>query len=154
MSKPVVPYDQLELALMWASDGGGFGNAAWIRRSDGRIIYEGGDADPDDDEPAPADLGDESRYVALPDARELDLGNALAFAFADEVAPSLRDAVRDAFRRKGAWRAFRDLVDRAGLDEAWHRYKDRETRRALVRWARAEGFEVPGEPVDDADRDG
>jgi predicted enzyme related to lactoylglutathione lyase len=148
MGKVAVLLADLNFALMWVSDDGGFGNRAFIGRRDGRLFLDGDAVDRDAEGPLPDDVADEALYAEVPNARTLDLGNALAFAFTDEVAPRLRDAVRAAFRRRGAWRAFRDLLTRERLDDAWHAFKDRETRRALVRWARDEGFEVPGEPPD------
>ena len=148
MGKVTVSLDDLEFALMWVSGGDGFGSRAVFRRSDGKMFCDGAAAEPDVQEPMPDDADDGALYAEVPDSRSLDLGNALAFAFVEQSAPRLAAQVHAVFGRRGAWRAFRDLLDRNGLDDAWHAFKDRETRQALVRWARDEGFEVPGQPAE------
>jgi hypothetical protein len=143
MAKVRLRYLDLQDAYMYACGAAEFDVAAFIRRSDGQVFVSG--LDDGDEAELPADLGDEQLYAAVPDQRSLDLGNALAFAFAEQLAPQLVDAVHDVFRRRGAWRVFRDLLDRRGLTEAWYAFKDDAERAALTQWAQDEGFEIVDE---------
>lgn len=96
-----------------------------------------------DDEPElPDDIDDDTRYVAFPDKRELDLGRPLVFDFADRIAPHLADAVHSAFARRGAYRAFKNLLERHGLLPVWHAFEDEATKAALTRWAQEHGVTV------------
>jgi hypothetical protein len=143
-NRVLVDYDDLSLAVDWVSSDG-FDNAAYVRRADGKIFLGGDPEVVDLPEPLPDNLEDETQFVVVPDRRDLDLGQALVFAFARSISAAFYDDVRDAFRRRGAWRAFRDLLDARGLTDAWHAFEDRETRAALTQWLHDEGFGVAGE---------
>ena len=140
---PSISLKDLEFALEWASERHSDCSAA-LRRSDGAIFYLGGDSDysEPDAEPPPSDIGDPDKYLELPTRHDLDLGQPLVFDFVDAQAPALRDAVQDIFRRRGAYSRFKDLLEQQGLLERWHHYSDEETKAALQRWARDNGFEV------------
>jgi len=151
MSKPkptaTLPYSELAFAYEWISGGEQGGNTSCIRRSDGKVFIAGDAVDEDEMEPMPDNAGNVGLYAALPNRRDLGLGTAVARRFADEFAPQLREAVDDAFRKRGAWRAFRNLLESHGLSDAWHAFEESAARTALIDWAREEGFQVP----DDSD---
>lgn len=96
----------------------------------------------DDEPPLPDDIDDDTRYVAFPDKRELDLGRPLVFDFVDEIAPHLAEAVHTAFGRRGAYRTFKNLLERHDLLDRWHAYEDAATKAALTRWAQDYGITV------------
>jgi len=96
----------------------------------------------DDEPPLPDDIDDDTRYVELPDKRELDLGRDLVFDFVDKIAPHLADAVLAAFGRRGAYRAFKAILERHGLLGTWDAFEDEATKTALTGWAQAHGFTV------------
>lgn len=52
------------------------------------------------------------------------------------------DAVHDAFRRRGAWSRFMDMLDAKDLLQAWYEYENQATVEALSDWAEGEGFAV------------
>jgi hypothetical protein len=134
-----VSLDQLELALGWAS-ARDFMSAAYVDRRTGEVHFVGGD-DPMENA-LPDDVDDDPNYARVPDKHDLDLGNALAFRFARDFAPELVDAVHDAFRRRGAWSRFKDMLDAKDLRQAWYEYENRATVEALTDWAEGEGFTV------------
>src|SRR5712664_2503754 len=55
----------------------------------------------------PEDIDNDEKYLAIPDARELDLGKPLAVDFARQVLPEDVDEVRRIFSRKGAYASFK-----------------------------------------------
>lgn len=92
------------------------------------------------DEEPPDDLEDEDKYLRIPDKRELDLGSRLVFAFAREVGRY--DEVSELFSRRGAYRRFKDSLDRWGLAEKWYAFQDAATKKALRDWCQENGIRV------------
>lgn len=84
-------------------------------------------------DPAPEDL-DTDRYIHLPHKNDLDLGHALVFSFAREFLPDRYEDISDIFRRKGAYRRFKSLLERQGMLDQWHRYEEQATEAALREW--------------------
>jgi hypothetical protein len=122
---------------------------AWINAQTGAIRIR--IPDTDGDEPPP---DDDPTWHAVPNGRDLDLKQALVWRFVRHVCPAEEDAVRRCFSRRGAWRAFKDLLARRGLLDRWHDFQDHETRQALLAWTVAEGLAViepppPGKCLED-----
>ena len=135
---PRVSIGELEDALMWTSTSPEFYCRALISLDDGRIWLRNVDGWVEGDAP---DEG--ADYLEVPHKNDLDLGRELALRFADDAAPRhVADDVYDAFRRKGAYRRFKDLLDRHDLLEAWYEYERRATIDALERWAAENGLVV------------
>jgi hypothetical protein len=137
---PALDLDALEQAVDWVSGGVEFGNEAYVNRQTGRIIWVGDGVESEEEEET-EDLEDGTTYLAVPRRNELDLGKTLALAFAEEHLGSHAAEARDLFRRRGAYRNFKYLVERHGLLEVWYRYEDSATQQALEQWAKDNGFE-------------
>ena len=75
--------------------------------------------------------------LSVPQKHDLDLGNPFVFRFAEEYLPDLYQEVRDMFHHKGAYSRFKDLLDRQGQLDAWHRYEEQATEAALREWCQA-----------------
>ncbi len=88
----------------------------------------------DIEETHPEDIHDPGLYLFVPQKHDLDLGNRLVFRFVEDHLPDLYQNVRDIFRQKGAFSRFKDLLQRQGQLEAWHRYEERSTEAALREW--------------------
>lgn len=123
----VFAFDTIEMAFEYAS----FDNEVYLDRHTGKSIYLSPDGDADEE---PEDLDDDTRYVAVPNKSELDLGSRLAIEFTAKAAPLLLDDVREAFRGRGGFRRFKDLLDRHHLLDAWHEYQADQERTALMQW--------------------
>ena len=95
------------------------------------------------DEEPPDALEDEDKYLRMPDKRDLDLGSRLVFAFAREVGR--HDEVREIFSRRGAYRRYKDSLDRWGLAEKWYAFQDAATKEALRGWCQENGIRVKEE---------
>ena len=135
---PTVSLDQLQGAVEWVS-GDIFDNEAYICRQTGRIYWIGGDSGMIDEEAVPEDVHDNDKYLPVPDKRDLDLGKQLAFDFASEYLAQYYDDVRDMFRRKGAYRRFKALLEQKELIEKWYRYSDEHEAKALAKWCATKG---------------
>ena len=134
----MVTLDDLHLALLWVS--GAPDSQAYLDRVTGEIYYTGTYAD--EKQPIPDDLEDGERYISLPGQRDLDLGQRLVFRFVEETMPQAYDQVRQIFHSRGAYRRFKDLLDRAGMLEQWHRYEEQAVLKALREWCSENGIDV------------
>ncbi|TWU41687.1 hypothetical protein Poly51_63820 [Rubripirellula tenax] len=126
----VFAFDTIEMAFDYANFDDR-SNDAYLDRHTGSSLYFSMLGDSDDE---PDDFDDTTRYVAIPDTRDFGLGSQLAVQFASEIAPALLDDVRDAFGGRGAFRRFKDLLDRNGLLESWYEYQAGHERKAILQW--------------------
>ncbi len=139
---PTVSLDELKNAMEWESSDF-MDNEAYICRQTGQIYWVAGDPGViDEEEEVPEDIHDADKYIPVPDKRYLDLGNQLAFDFTSQYLAERYDDVRGMFRRKGAYRRFKDVLERNGLLEEWYRYSDERAAKALAEWCESEGLSV------------
>ncbi len=141
-----ISMEDLESALLW-TEADSFGECrAWLCRASGRLYTDGHD-DPEDSE-LPDDIEDASRYAEVPGKRDLDLGQSLVFRFVLAQAPQLESDTEAIFRRRGAYRRFKDLLERHDLLQRWYDFENRATCEALAEWAESEGFVVANDDED------
>lgn len=140
MQKPLVSFNDLMMALEFVSAGDIGDHAAYVSRETGAIYWES-EYD-DEQEELPDDIGDPERYAVVPNKYDLDLGKALVERFARKRIPELYDEVMHCFRRKGAYSRYKDLLERAGRLEEWHKFEEQEKRAALIGWCQEEGLEL------------
>jgi hypothetical protein len=136
---PTIDLDDLENAMMLMGDTTDDAEA-WVKRSTG-VVYVRSDLAGEEDD-LPEDLGATDDYIAVPDARELDLGNELAFAFTRAEIPQHYERVREIFRKKGAYANFSRLLDASNVRDKWHKFRDEQTRQALRDWCREHGLQA------------
>ncbi|MGH8214739.1 MAG: UPF0158 family protein [Rhodanobacteraceae bacterium] len=133
MSEQVpVKLDDLEDALLFVGSGDMFGNAAWVCRETGAVLWHSDETD--DFDPLPENIDDEDRYVAVPDKHELGLGKPLALEFARAHLPACYEQVCGMFAHRGAYARFKDLLDRHASLDAWYQWEAEQTRQALRAW--------------------
>ncbi|MGB5438038.1 MAG: UPF0158 family protein [Gammaproteobacteria bacterium] len=137
-------YDDLYMAVDFVSSGASLDACAYICRETGKIWYESDDSF--EEEVLPDDIGDTNKYAEVPDKRYLDLGKQLALDFVLQELPGHYEKVDSIFRRRGAYSRFKDLLCEHGALDAWYRFEESATRKALCAWAKEEGFEVQLEP--------
>jgi hypothetical protein len=90
----------------------------------------------------PDDIEDETKYIAIPDKKSLDLGKPLVLDFAREYLPDDFDDVRDIFSKRGAYRKFRALVIQRDVLQRWYDFEAKATERALREWCEANSIEL------------
>lgn len=134
-AKTTVKLSDLLDAFIWVSAGSIGDNGAFICRETGRIYWTSHLIELDD--PPPEDIGDASRYLAVPHKYDFDLGTALVFRFVDDHLAGDYDTVAGFFRHKGAYRKFTDFLDRCDALDAWHQYAGKATEEALREWSQA-----------------
>lgn len=137
---PTTNLDQLRNAMEWVSTNI-LDNEACICRQTGKIYLIAGDPGMiDEEDQVPEDIHDGDKYRPIPDRGDLDLGNRLAFDFTSQHLPERYRDVRDMFRSSGAYRRFKDFLERKELLEEWYRYSDEQESKALTEWCETEGF--------------
>lgn len=136
----MVTLSELQEALLFVSGDMGGDNEALLNRLTGEIHYRGSFVD--DEDLIPADLDDAEKYISIPTAHDLDLGQRLVFRFVADAMPEAYDQVRQIFSRKGAYGRFKDMLNRAGKLEDWHRYEDEAGLSALREWCQENGIAV------------
>ena len=141
MSKQTpVKLDALEDALQFVASGEMFGNAAWVCRETGAVLWHSDEFD--EFGPLPEDIDDAERYVPVPDQHELDLGKPLALEFARTQLPPCYEQVCAIFAHRGAYARFKDLLERQQSLDAWHQWEAEQTRQALRAWCADNGVNL------------
>ncbi len=137
-----VSLNQLQDAVEWVSFDL-IDNEAYICRQTGKIYWISGDPGMiDDEEEPPEDIHDGDKYLRAPDKRELELGNRLAFDFAEQYLPQHYDDVRNMFRRRGAYGRFKGFLAQQEMLEKWYRYSDEQEAKALAEWCESMGLSL------------
>lgn len=129
---------ELENAMILADEPGA--GEAWVCPRTGKVYIRSdvvGEL-----EPLPANIDEEGRYIPVPGQRALDLGQALVFDFVRRQMPTDEDEVGRLFRRAGAYGRFSALVDRRGLRDRWHAFRDERTREAMRDWCEQQGLSL------------
>jgi len=139
---PRVCLSDLQGAMEWASDDMS-DSESYVCRRTGKIYWVSGETGLlDNEEEIPSDIDDIEKYLPVPDKRDLDLGNRLVFDFAARHLDDQYEAVRSMFRRKGAYRRFRETLEQQGCLDAWYAFSEERTLSALEEWCESEGFSV------------
>jgi hypothetical protein len=111
----------------------------YISKLTGELVH---DAEAVTGEPCPVeDIEFDDNYLHLPDKFDLDLGQRLVWRFVEIEIPGLEQKVREIFSRKGAYRRWKDFLDRNDLLDKWHTFENASTREALADWCKAN--EIP-----------
>lgn len=136
---PTVNLDELEHAAIIVDDGDGEAKALVSRQSG--MIHLLNDEYMDEEAPLPADLEGDDRYVVIPPASTLGIGDQLVFRFAAAHLAGDQDTVRELFDTDDA-DGFEQLLEARGALEAWERFRSEETRAALLRWCKENRLET------------
>jgi hypothetical protein len=136
-----VNLDELAHAATIVDDGDGSAKALVAR--DTGMIHLLNDEYMDEEAPLPADLEADGRYVSVPAASALGLGDELVFRFAAGQLAGDQATVRELFR-DGDDEGFKRLLEERGAWEAWQRFRIDQTRTQLLRWCEQHGLQAEG----------
>jgi hypothetical protein len=131
MSTVTIDAQELEIAVDFVSAGAEVDACAYVCRETGKIYWLSSDHQDDD---LPEDLDDATRYLPVPSKNDLDLGRRLVLDYVAEALPDDYDTVAGYFRRRGAYRAFRALLEARGKLDEWYAFANRATDAALRDW--------------------
>jgi hypothetical protein len=139
---PAVNLDELEHAAIIVDDGDGETKALVAR--DTGMIHLLNDEYMDEEAPLPADVEGDDRYVVVPPASTLGIGDQLVFRFAAAHLAGDQPAVRALFDVDDA-DGFERLLEERGASDAWERFRTEETHAALRRWCKENGLQAQDE---------
>jgi hypothetical protein len=134
-----VNLDELEAAAMQVEDGDG-SVTALVSRETG-IVHLLNDEYMDDEAPMPSASGGDNRYVPVPSAATLGIGDGLILRFAATHLAEDQDTVRDLFRDHDT-EGFARLLQERGAAEAWETFHEEATRSALRSWCEENGLQL------------
>jgi hypothetical protein len=138
-----VDFQEILTAFEFVSSSGPGMHEAFLCRRTGKIYWRSDFSGLDELEDAlPDDVEDDENYVAIPDKRELDLGEPLVLDFARAFLPNDFDEVRSIFSRRGAYQKFRALLTRRNALERWYDFESKATEQALRQWCELNSIEV------------
>jgi Uncharacterised protein family (UPF0158) len=118
---------------------------AYINRKTGELASFGGDtrrAVEDDDPPGEGweldawheckRVLDDPDFIELPDQRDIH-----EYSIMERFCQSLEDASKadrllDAIRGRGAFRRFKDMVHKLGIEDDWYRYRDEALKQVAA----------------------
>ena len=132
----LIDWNELEGTVEFVS----MGNEAVLCRKTGKFWWHS-DLEADLDA-WPDDAEDETKYLVVPDKKDLDLGKTLVFEFARQFLPDEYDEVRSIFSRRGAYGQFKGLLQRKGALDRWFDFENRATEKALREWCDANGLTI------------
>jgi hypothetical protein len=128
-----IKFSELLDAFHFVSFGDPFEHRAFINPDTETIFYLSEGFDTEDD--VPGDFETSDQYIAVPHKHDLDLGRQLVLSFAEEHMPDHYNVVAGFFRKKGAYRRFKDFLEDRGLVEQWYAYEAQVIEIALRAWA-------------------
>ena len=135
---PTVDLDELEQAAVRVEDGDGSVTALVAR--DTGMIHLLNDEYMDEEAPMPSTSSEDARYVAVPPAGTLGIGDALVLRFAAAHLAEDQELVRDLFRDRDT-EGFARLLEERGAGEAWESFRTQATETALRHWCEENGLQ-------------
>ncbi len=136
-----VDADELENAMILAEPPRA--GKAWVCRATGKVWLRadmvGSHA------PLPKDLHDEERYLPVPGAASLGLGQALVRDFVRRHLPGDEEhvhAILFGLHQPGGFERFARLAQARGLLKSWHAFRHGQTLAALRTWCAQQGLEL------------
>lgn len=135
-----VSFSELRDAFDFVNLGGVGLHQAFLCKQSGRIYWHSEDDDELDE--VPVDIGDDERYLAIPDKRELGLGKPLVLDFDRQFLVADADEIRRMFSKKGAYAKFKHLLGRRGALKQWHEFEAKAQERELRSWCELNSIEL------------
>ena len=132
-------YEDIEFLFDYVGAVGRFERSAYLNRRTGEsyLTSELGDSDE-----LPDDFDESDDYLGIPHRNDLDLGQKLVFEFVEQRLPFAIEQVHGFFQRVGAYGRFRDLLDRNGLLDDWHKFEADRARAAILAWCEKNHIEL------------
>jgi hypothetical protein len=137
----MVIFDDIQDAFNFVGSGSYGMHSAVLNKQTGEMYWrsEMGDLD----EISEADI-DWDHCVEIPHKNDLDLGRELVFDFLIEHLPDEYDRVIGYFSGPGAYRLYKELLERKGLLQHWFDFEKHEEEKALREWCSVNEIEISG----------
>lgn len=125
-------FSEIRNAFEFVSSGSRDENNAYVCKKTGVIYWTSTTLDLEEE--VPKDLETSLDYVEVPHKNELKLGQSLALTFIDQTLPDEYNFVASLFRKRGAYRRFKDMLQYQGLLEKWYAFEQQASDEALLAW--------------------
>ena len=135
-----VHYAELRNAFEFVSSGSRKEHQAYISLDTGSIYWLSNVIDLE--ESVPDDIKTSDRYIPVPHKNMLKLGQSLALEFIDLEMPDEYNTVASLFRKRGAYRRIRELLQSANLLEAWFAFERNASDATLTAWCEAQEIQL------------
>ena len=136
-----IEYAEISDAFDFVSFGQPFEHQAFLNRESGKIYWHSEFGD--NEEELPDDI-DDIKYIEIPHKNDLGLGKKLAINFIYRNLPNESEEIEAIFRRKGAYRRFKAMLENNDLIDAWYEYESNAMDEALREWCQFSEIEVQG----------
>jgi len=138
----------VEMAFDYVSSTQECMNSALLCLDTGEIYWASDMAGTDDIEEADENgLIDWDQTAYMPHKNDMDLGRELVFDFIEKFMPNDYGKVRDIFRGRGAYRRYKDFLERKGKLQLWFDYESTRNKQALVEWCVEKNVELEDAPA-------
>ncbi len=127
-------WDDILMAFEHVSSGMLFETQAVLNRETGEISFVSDSAFSGGDEAKfPDDIDDNpDTYIEIPHKNDLDCGKQLVEEFAARLPPDTQRQVADAFRHRGAYRRYKEILESAGKLNEWYAFESAREEQALL----------------------
>jgi len=135
----MIKFSDIQDAFLFVSSAGYGINTAILCKDTGQTLYhsEIGDLDEIDDDALDWDM-----CIEIPHKNDLDMGKSLIFEFVEMQLPNDYHHVWQIFRKRGAYRRFKDFLEIKGLLEMWYDFESKREEQALMQWCVKNEIEV------------
>jgi len=131
--------DELRNAFEFVSFGPSSQHNAYICIDTGIIYWKSNVMDLEEE--IPDDIETSDRYISVPHKNDLKLGQNLALAFIDQEIPHEYNFAASLFRKRGAYRRFKELLQAEYLLEKWFAFEANASDIALQDWCKDNNIE-------------
>ncbi len=135
-----VNYSELRNAFEFVSAGSIGEHCAYIQIDTGAIYWTSTKIDLE--EIVPDDIENSDIYISVPHKNELKLSQSMALAFIDQALPDDYNTVASYFRRRGAYRRFKELLQSQGMLEKWYVFEEQASDAALLAWCEESNIQI------------
>jgi hypothetical protein len=132
--------DELRNAFEFVSSGPSSEHSAYICMNTGIIYWTSNVMDLEEE--VPDDIETSDQYIAVPHKNDLQLGQSLALSFIDQEIPHEYNFAASLFRKRGAYRRFKELLQAEGLLEKWFAFEVNASDLALQDWCKENNIEL------------
>ena len=139
-----INYTELRNAFEFVSSGSPFEQMAYICTDTGAIYWVSSTIELEEE--VPDDLETSDRYIAVPHKNNLKLGQSMALAFIDQTLPDDYNTIASYFRKRGAYRRFKELLQSQGLLEKWYAFEASASDAALLEWCQTNDIQLINAP--------
>ena len=137
----MIKFSDIQDAFFFVSSASYGLHTAILAKDTGQMYWrsEEGDLDEIGDKDLPSDS-----CIEIPHRNELGLGQELVFEFVAEHLPDEFGQIQQMFGRRGAYAAFKDLLDSKGLLQRWYDFEHEREERAMRQWCDENELQLSG----------